>query len=114
MYSFTIPRVFESLVEQYGDKKALCFENGETHTYGSLNLQANQLARHLLSLGVESRDVICISGDKTPLTYALIFACLKVGAPYAILDPESPLSRLEKIISNCAPHSVFANDTLTK
>ncbi len=114
MYNFTIPRAFETLVDQYEDKQALRFESGESHTYGSLNTQANQLAHHLIELGVKSRDVICISGDKTPLTYALIFACLKIGAPYAVLDPESPISRLEKIISNCAPHLVFADDKLTE
>ena len=57
----------------------------------------------LLGTGVSPGDLVCLSGEKSPDTFAAMIACLKVGAAYSVLDPDSPAERLRKIVSACEP-----------
>ena len=76
-------------------------------------MKANQLARHLIELGVREKDVVCISGVKQMETFVCILACLKIGAIYSVLDNKSPVERLNKIIETCHPKVLFAEASLT-
>lgn len=53
-----------------------------------------------------------MSGDKKPSTFAFMLACLKVGAVYTMLDPESPGERLRRIMMTCMPKALFAERAL--
>ncbi len=112
MYKYNLALSFEDIVNRYQNNIALKFSNAERVTYGELNSMANQCARLLQSMGVKSRDVVCIAGDKQLSTFACIIACLKTGAIYSILDPDSPTERLAKIIKRCRPRLLFINADL--
>ncbi|HEY4903679.1 MAG TPA: amino acid adenylation domain-containing protein [Candidatus Sulfotelmatobacter sp.] len=64
-------------------------------TYRELDQRANQLAHHLLSLGVrpEARVGICL--ERGVEMIIALMATLKAGAAYVPLDPEYPQDRLE-------------------
>jgi D-alanine--poly(phosphoribitol) ligase subunit 1 len=72
-------------------------------TYEDLDRVSNRLARLLISRGVGKRDTVCLCADKLPLTYASIIACLKVGAPYFVVDPANPTVRTRTMLERCRP-----------
>jgi D-alanine--poly(phosphoribitol) ligase subunit 1 len=102
-YIYNLGRQFEQVAEHDADRIALWFNDNEHITYQALNQQANQIARWLLMQEVQRGDVVCISGRKTIFVYAAMLACLKIGAVYAIMDPDSPAERLRKILAACRP-----------
>jgi D-alanine--poly(phosphoribitol) ligase subunit 1 len=110
-YHYNLGQRFEEVVEKYSSNIALKYGDGSSVTYESLNGMANRLARHLLGLGVRQCDVVCIACDKTPLTFSCMIACLKLGAIYTILDYESPIERINKIIDRCRPKAIIVDET---
>lgn len=92
------------------EKKALIFgtrENGvlkitEELTYAELNMRANQLAHHLLELGVGNDELVCVLLEKSPRLYISILAVLKVGCGYLPIVPDSPPERTKMILEDAA------------
>ncbi|MFY2561712.1 amino acid adenylation domain-containing protein [Corallococcus terminator] len=67
---------------------------GRTLTYAELDARANQLARHLLSLGLrpEARVGLCV--ERGPDLVTGMLGILKAGGVYVPLDPAYPRQRL--------------------
>jgi len=107
MYKYNLGIGFEEIVEQRADNAALKFSKKESISYRELNKTANQIARYLIALGIRQHDVVCIEGVKNVCTFACMIGCLKIGAVYVILDPESPTERLRRIMSTCLPKILF-------
>jgi D-alanine--poly(phosphoribitol) ligase subunit 1 len=103
MYQYNLAKRFEDVASQHSEQVALWFSNDQQITYADLNKYANRTARLLLDRGVKKADVVCINGEKSAGTFAAMLACLKIGCTYAILDPDSPVERLRKILSTCRP-----------
>ncbi|MFL6286654.1 MAG: amino acid adenylation domain-containing protein, partial [Pyrinomonadaceae bacterium] len=86
-------QLFETHAEATPDAVALRFEGAEL-TYAELNAKANQLAHHLLSLGVGPGALVGILMERSTEMVAAILAVLKTGGAYVPLDPRHPLDRL--------------------
>ncbi|NEQ78178.1 MAG: SDR family NAD(P)-dependent oxidoreductase [Okeania sp. SIO2C9] len=80
-----IHQLFESVVEKSPDAVALVFEDQQL-TYSQLNQKANQLAYHLLSLGITPEIPIGIYIDPTIERIVGLLAILKAGGAYVPLD----------------------------
>jgi D-alanine--poly(phosphoribitol) ligase subunit 1 len=105
---------FERIVNQYSKNVALRFSSVNAVSYQELNMKANQFAKYLLDIGVNQTDVVCVSGNKKASTFTCMIGCLKMGAIYSMLDPESPVERLRKIIKTCNPKVLFVEPGLGK
>ena len=96
MVQFTeraFPLLFEAQVARTPNQPAVIYE-AEKLSFAELNARANQLARHLRSLGArrESLGGICVERS---LEMAVgILGILKSGAAYLPLDPDYPKERL--------------------
>jgi D-alanine--poly(phosphoribitol) ligase subunit 1 len=108
MYQYNLANRFEDVASQHGDQIALWFSHNHQVTYANLNKHANRIARLLLDRGAKKTCVVCICGEKSSGTFAAMLACLKIGCIYAILDPDSPVERLRKILSTCRPKLLIA------
>jgi len=113
MYEYNLAIRFEAVVSQHGDRTALWFSKDESVTYAELNRFANRTARRLSARGVKKEDVVAIPGNKSVFTFASMIACLKLGCPYVMLDPDSPAERAGKILSTCRPAALLAESDLT-
>ncbi|MFD2420538.1 non-ribosomal peptide synthase/polyketide synthase [Amycolatopsis pigmentata] len=84
-----------------GDAVALVFGD-DRMTYAELDARANQLARHLASLGVGrgTRVGLCVERG-FPLVVGVL-GILKAGGAYVPLDPDYPVERLAAIIAEVA------------
>ncbi|MBW8843399.1 MAG: amino acid adenylation domain-containing protein, partial [Burkholderiales bacterium] len=95
-----IHQLFEQQVRLRPEATALVFEQ-ECLSYAALNARANQLAHHLVALGVgpDTRVAICLPRS-TEMVVALL-ATLKAGAAYVPLDPAYPAQRLAFMLEDC-------------
>lgn len=107
-YEYNLGLRFQRIVAERSQNTAIWFNEHETVTYLALNKLANRIARILLNRGLASGDVVCLSGEKSTYTFACMVACLKIGAVYCILDPDTPAVRLRKIFSTCEPKVLLA------
>ncbi|MBF0213632.1 MAG: AMP-binding protein, partial [Magnetococcales bacterium] len=74
---------------------------GETPlTYETLNARANQLAHHLIALGVEPGTLVGISLERSLETVIALLAILKAGGAYVPMDPHHPAERLGLMIED--------------
>ncbi|WP_414445210.1 amino acid adenylation domain-containing protein [Burkholderia sp. 22PA0106] len=78
-------------------------------TYAELNARANRLARHLAALGVgpEARVALCL--ERGVAMVVALLAVLKAGAAYVPLDPRLPAERLARMLEDCTPAAVLAD-----
>ena len=112
MYEYNLAIRFQDVVSQHGDRTAIWFSKDEQVSYAELNQLANRTARLLAQRGLVKTDVVSISGQKSVPTFASMLACLKLGCPYVMLDPDSPAERLRKILSTCRPSLLLAEPDL--
>jgi D-alanine--poly(phosphoribitol) ligase subunit 1 len=112
MYEYNLGIRFQRVANERAQDVALWFNENEATTFRELNTLANRIARLLLERGVEAGDIACLSGKKSVYTFACIIACLKIGAVYCVLDPDSPVERLRKIFATCNPKLLLAEREL--
>ena len=74
--------------------------NGEQLTYQLLNSRANQLARHLRTLGVGPESLVGIAIDRSIDMLVGLLGILKSGAAYVPLDPSYPEARLAYMMNH--------------
>lgn len=111
MYCFNLGLAFERVVHDYPDHTAFWFDQDKQFTYMEINAKANQAARFLLEQSDTIGDVVCLEGEKSLDTFCFLLGCLKIGRPYVVLDPDSPASRLCKIISSCRPKLILGRES---
>ena len=95
----TIHNLFESQVLKTPELKAITFQ-GASLTYQQLNERANQLASYLRKNGAAPNKVIGVYQQRSFEMVISILAILKSGAAYLPIDPDYPLHRVEKMVSD--------------
>lgn len=111
--NYTMGLRFKQVASDYSEKTALACENAMPLSYAALDVKSDAVAAHLLALGAGQGRVVAIFADKHPLTYASMVACLKIGAPYVVLDTASPHERLDKILQRCNPSVIVSAGSFT-
>jgi amino acid adenylation domain-containing protein len=102
----TLPQLFEAQVERTPEAIALIFDN-ERISYRELNRRANQLAHHLINLGVGPEQLVGICVERSIEMVVALLGVLKAGAAYLPLDPSYPRERLSFMISDAQPALVL-------
>ena len=84
----------------------------ESMTFGELDARANQLAHHLVRLGVgpEVRVGICL--ERGVELMVSILAVLKAGGAYVPVDPAHPAERIAYVMEDSAVALVLTQETL--
>jgi amino acid adenylation domain-containing protein len=95
-------QLFEQQAEQHPDAPAVSFE-GAILTYAQLDARANQLARHLQTLGVVSEALVALAIDRSLDLVVAILASLKAGAAFLPLDPAYPPERIAFMFHDAQP-----------
>ena len=88
-----VHQIFEVQVGRMPDAVAVIDENASV-TYAELNRRANQLAHHLMSLGVGSEALVGVCLERSVHAFVALLGILKAGAAYLPLDPSYPMDRL--------------------
>ena len=88
---------------------ALIFGDGIT-SFGELRDLALRCAAALAGRGVGHGDVVALQLPKRRLAYALLLACLRLGAPYVFLDPNNPPERSARMVGRLRPKILFSEN----
>jgi non-ribosomal peptide synthetase-like protein len=91
------------LFEQQCDRIAqrVAVDTGDmTVTFGQLDAQANQLARHLRARGAQPGQRIALLFDQAVHSYVAMLAVLKINAVYVPLDAGFPAERVSAIVED--------------
>ncbi|MDO5104184.1 MAG: condensation domain-containing protein, partial [Lautropia sp.] len=101
--TLTEPMPVQQLIEKqascFPDRIALVFGD-ESLSYRELNQRANQLAHHLIGLGVGPEVRVGIALERSIEMVVGLLAILKTGGAYVPLDPEYPADRLWYMIED--------------
>ncbi|UXA53236.1 non-ribosomal peptide synthase/polyketide synthase [Xanthomonas prunicola] len=101
-------RAIEAQAQRTPDAIAVA-DDHDTLSYAELDARANQLAHHLIGLGVvpESSVAVCLPRG-IDLVVALL-AILKAGAAYLPLDNDVPAARLDTMLADARPRVLLAH-----
>jgi amino acid adenylation domain-containing protein len=95
-----VEQFLENSARQFPDKIALtCGE--ERLTYRQIEERANQLAHALIAAGVERGDRVVTVLPNSIESVLAIFATLKAGAVFVVLNPTTKADKLTYILNNC-------------
>lgn len=81
---------------------ALCFSDRNV-SYGELAAFVSRCAAYLRTRGVGQGSVVALQLPKRLEAYALLLACLRLGAPYLFIDPKNPPERTVRIVERVRP-----------
>jgi len=109
--SLGVHRLFESRVASSPLSVALIEDNVQL-SYDELNQRANQLARHLRTLGVGVESRVGIFLPRSVDLVVSMLAALKAGGAYVPLDPQYPLERLSQMLEDAQTMVVVTNEEL--
>ncbi|MGB7921969.1 MAG: amino acid adenylation domain-containing protein [Pyrinomonadaceae bacterium] len=94
-----IHQLFEQQVERTPDAIAASFDDAQI-SYGELNSRANQLAHHLMSLGIGPDVLVGLMVERSIEMVVAVLGILKAGGAYLPLDSAYPLERLSFMLED--------------
>ncbi|MGN8102895.1 amino acid adenylation domain-containing protein [Pseudomonas sp. 22072] len=103
----TVHGAFEVQAERQPHRIAVQ-QGSEALTYQQLNQRANQLAHHLLELGVQADERVALCCRRGPQMLVGLLGILKAGAGYVPIDPAYPAERIAYLLQDSAPVAVLA------
>lgn len=107
-----IHHLFEEQVRRTPDAIALA-SGEESLTYGELNRRANQVARHLIGLGVKPESLVGICLERTADLLIGVLGILKAGGAYVPLESSHPPQRIRVILEDAGVQLVLTQTRLS-
>ncbi len=100
----------ENSAIKFSDKVALIHQ-GKRLTYAEIDSMANRLANALLDNGIERGDRVAIFMDNSIEAVISIFAALKAGAAFMVINHTTKTKKLEHILNNSRAKLMLTQDT---
>jgi amino acid adenylation domain-containing protein len=97
-----VQRLFEAQVERTPNAPAAVYLE-ESLTYSELNQRANQLAHHLIALGVRPDTLVAVYTHRNLEMVIALLATLKAGAAYVPIDATTPPERIREMLRDSTP-----------
>jgi amino acid adenylation domain-containing protein/non-ribosomal peptide synthase protein (TIGR01720 family) len=106
-----IPQSFELRVAAHPQALALSHA-GAALSYAELNQRANQLAHHLLALGVGAEIRVGVAMPRSAELVIALMAVLKAGGTYVPLDPDYPADRVAYMLDDSQAKVLLTQQSL--
>ncbi len=104
-------KIIERQVAATPNAPALTFET-TTLSYDEVNRRANQLAHHLIKLGVGANELVGVCAERSIQMVIALLGTIKAGGAYMPLDPEYPADRLGLMLQDARPKAVLTQNSL--
>jgi long-chain acyl-CoA synthetase len=101
---------FEDFLDQSAVQfatKAAIVADGRRITYGELEASSQRLANRLFERGVRRGDRVVVFMDNCPEAAISIFATLKAGGTFSVINASTKAPKLSYIIGDCEPVAVL-------
>jgi len=96
----------EQSAHKYPEKFALVIDQNR-YTYLELEQQSNRLAHALVQRGIQRGDRVAIHLDNSIESVISIFAVLKVGGVFVMVNPTTKIDKLIYVLNNCRAHTLI-------
>jgi len=96
---------------RYPDRVALVV-GGRRFTYANLDAAASRLARALSCRGIDRGDRVVLFLENSAEAVVGLFATLKAGAVFSMVNPTTKADKLTYIVNNCRPKAVLTQERL--
>lgn len=106
----SLVKIFEEQVDINPDKTAIIFED-KILSYSELNKKINALSNILIENNVGKNNVIGIMLPRSFETIISMWAVLKSGNAYILIDPSLPKDRIEYMLENANSNLLITNST---
>ena len=106
-----IHELFEEQVARTPDAVALVLEDRQM-TYAELNARANQVAHHLIGLGIGPQALVGLCMERSIDLVIGLIGILKTGGAYVPLDPSYPPARLTFMLTDTRAPVVLTQEGL--
>lgn len=111
MFRHTLVNQFlEYSAERFPGKTALVHLD-KRFTYRELDLMSNRLSNTLLSVGVERGDRVVVFMDNSIEAIISIFAILKAGAAFVVINHTTKSEKLNHILNNSRANVILTQDS---
>jgi len=107
----TIVERLQTWAARTPDAPAVVGDGGQL-SYRQLNDRANQLARHLLTLGAGPERVVGVCLERTVERFVVLLAIAKCGAAYLPVDADFPADRIRFLMSDAAAVLMIVSSSL--
>lgn len=102
--------IFSAVNQIYKDKTALISEK-KNLSYQEVDNLSNQLARHLISLGVNKGASIAVCMSQSVERIVAFLAVLKIGSAYVPIDGQLPENRIKMMIEDSQTEIIITDST---
>jgi len=106
-----VHQLFEQQAAARPNAPAVLFAD-QALTFSEINGRANQLARHLLSCGLEPEARVGVMLPRSPDAVVVLLAIFKAGGCYLPLDPDYPAERLAFMLENAGASLLITDESL--
>jgi amino acid adenylation domain-containing protein len=103
----SVPQLVAAQAAAKPDAPAVA-DGDEILSYRELEEQANQLAHHLIALGVERETIVGICLNRSAQSVICALAVLKAGGAYLPIDPAYPIERIAFMLNEAQPPVLIA------
>ena len=107
----SVPELFEQQALRTPEAIAVRYQEQEL-SYAELNGRANQLAHHLLAVGVRTETRVGLCVERSMEMVVALLGILKAGAAYVPLDPEYPQARLAFMMADAEVSVLLTQESL--
>jgi amino acid adenylation domain-containing protein/non-ribosomal peptide synthase protein (TIGR01720 family) len=107
----TVHELFEEQAGRRPDELALICEEQQL-TFAELNARANQLAHHLVKLGVRPEVTVGLCLDRSVELIIAVLGILKAGGAYVPLDPAVPAARRRLMLEDAGARLLVSSTAL--
>ncbi|TWF95492.1 non-ribosomal peptide synthase/polyketide synthase [Saccharopolyspora dendranthemae] len=116
--ALTVPELFAIRASRAPKAIALTTvltEDTQQLTYAELDQRSNQLAHHLIELGVVPETPVGVVMDRSIEVVVVLLAILKAGGAYVTVSPDQPATRIAEVLhragtSLCVADEKYADD----
>ncbi|HEY4055606.1 MAG TPA: amino acid adenylation domain-containing protein [Kofleriaceae bacterium] len=107
----TLPELLDQRAAERPDAIALVGVTGSL-TYAQLAARSNQLAHHLIALGLQREERVATCLGRGPDLVVAMLAVLKAGGAYVPIDSELPAERIDYMVSNAGARTAITQSDL--
>jgi amino acid adenylation domain-containing protein len=100
----------EKSAERFPEKTAIVC-GGTRLSYREVEERANRLAHSLIAQGVERWDRVAVYLDNSVEAVVSVFAILKAGAVFLVVNPTTKVDKLTYILDNCRAKGLIMPDS---
>jgi len=108
-----VQEFLERNAERSPDREALV-SGSDRLTYSDLENRANSLAHTLLEEGVKYGDRIAVMMDNTAACVVAIWAALKAGGIFLVINPTTKQNKVEYILNDCRASALITQSSRWK